>query len=112
MAMLRLWSWDDPWDVLLDPILLAVISSPFLYLFIIAPIENALKKLRETEEVFRGIYNQSPIGIEVYDKNGIDSFLECQSRDYIKEYYSEAIDLVDMKDLLRLDNLYCTEKIG
>ena len=49
---------------------------------------------------------------EVYDKNGIDSFLECQSRDYIKEYYSEAIDLADMKDLLRLDNLYCTEKIG
>lgn len=48
----------------------------------------------------------------VYFKNNIDCFIECWNRDYIKEYYGEAINMADMIDLLRLDNLYCTEKMG
>lgn len=33
-------------------------------------------------------------------------------REGIKLLFSEAIKMADMKDLLRLDNLYCTEKMG
>lgn len=34
------------------------------------------------------------------------------SRDGIKTLFGEAIEMASMKDLLRLDNLYCTEKMG
>lgn len=48
----------------------------------------------------------------VYMKNDIDSFVECQSRDYVKEYFSEAIEIADMHDLHKLDSLYCLERMA
>ena len=47
----------------------------------------------------------------VYSKNNIDSNPVDYDRDSVKNHYKGAIELADMKDLRRLDNLYCTELI-
>ena len=51
-------------------------------------------------------------GERVYEKNSIDCHIGTPSREYVKEFYRGAIELANLDDLLKLDNLYCTDKIS
>jgi len=46
---------------------------------------------------------------KVMQKNGSKFHLEDQTRKDVKIYFSLAIELADIHDLLVLDNLYCQE---
>jgi len=72
------------------------------------------QKCRKDKPYWTTLLNSNWTGwaTNVYFKNNIDNFIECQSREFIKEYFSEAIKLADIHDLLKLDNLYIIEKMG
>jgi len=48
----------------------------------------------------------------LYENNHPLSPIRPDTREGIKEYFYIAIELSDISDFLRLDNLYCTNKLG
>jgi signal transduction histidine kinase len=51
MVFLELASFSGRWHIILDPILLAIISTPLLYRFIVRPLHHSLAKLRQVEQI-------------------------------------------------------------
>lgn len=48
----------------------------------------------------------------VYEKKSMECLVGNWTRAYVKEFYRGAIELANLDDFLKLDNLYCTEKIN
>jgi hypothetical protein len=48
----------------------------------------------------------------VLDKNDKSLIMVYEDRDTIRYYFKKAIEHADMRDLMKLDNLYCTDKLS
>ena len=69
---------DDQAESFIDSIALVLLLIPGLYFLLFRPMVASIETervlnaaLRESEEQFRSIYEQSPIAIEVYDADGL-----------------------------------------
>jgi PAS domain S-box-containing protein len=88
-------SVKTPWLIVLDPLLLVVLAAPLLYMLIVRPISNALdmsrraeQNLQDSEQRFRGIFEEGPLGMAMVDKDFraiMANATLCQMLGYTKE---------------------------
>ncbi|MHC4214313.1 MAG: response regulator [Planctomycetota bacterium] len=50
MIILHFFSLKGPWNIIIDPLILAAITAPLLYWFIVKPMQNIIKKLGELNQ--------------------------------------------------------------
>ena len=50
MALLHIFSLKGPWNIIIDPLILAVITAPLLYWFIVKPMQTIINKLSELNQ--------------------------------------------------------------
>lgn len=70
--------------------------------------------LREDRNTWAELHdcNWSNWAYKVLQKHNIDTYITIQSSlSEIKQFYTQAINRADIHDLIRLDNLWCTEQI-
>ena len=76
------------------------------------------QKCRKEKPYWTTLVNGNGLGgaTRVFVKNDINSchvVAAClDNRDYVKKYFTLAIQYADMKDLYALDSLYCQDKIS
>ena len=63
----RMGTWMT---VFFDATLIVVCVLPVLYLSLFRPLQKSAQERAESVERFKGIYSQSPVGIEIYDIDG------------------------------------------
>ncbi len=79
MKILHRTPWSgEPTEALIDSFALVLLLIPGLYFLLFRPMVASIETqgaldaaLQESEEQFRGIYEQSPIAIEIYDFDGL-----------------------------------------
>ena len=105
-AAAQLSSVSSKWDILLDPILLAVCSTLFLYQFIVSPLSMMLKITKEAEDklnLFRGLINKSNDAILVIDPATAKlmdvNYKVCVSLDYTQDEFRN-MTVMDIDELI------------